>query len=218
MNELPEIQRFLAAHAPFSVLPADAVEKLSRHVSISYQPKETLILKADEPCEELFVLRTGAVGFYDDTGNMIEKRANGDVFTNPLVRARRKLSCDVKTLEDSLLYHVPIADIEMLRRTHTEFDDHFSDTMGTRVSLALKKRPEFAISGVTVETIMSSPPVCCDETDSIQAVAQKMRDKRVSSLLVCAPNGGLQGIVTDRDLRNRVVAAGMASAGAYRPS
>jgi CBS domain-containing protein len=46
---------------------------------------------------------------------------------------------------------------------------------------------------------------------SVLDAAQLMREQRVSSVLLVDEAGRLQGIVTDRDLRNRVLAAGVSS-------
>ncbi|PLX80299.1 MAG: signal transduction protein [Desulfuromonas sp.] len=50
--------------------------------------------------------------------------------------------------------------------------------------------------------------VTCRPADSILQVAAKMREENISSIVVCE-NGQPLGIVTDRDLRNKVVAEGV---------
>jgi CBS domain-containing protein len=54
-------------------------------------------------------------------------------------------------------------------------------------------------------------PVTVPPTASVREAAQLMQDRRVSSVLV-VEQGRLFGLVTDRDLRNRVVAAGLDTA------
>jgi CBS domain-containing protein len=48
----------------------------------------------------------------------------------------------------------------------------------------------------------------CDPDDSVQKVAGVMRDLKISSVIVCEENNPV-GILTDRDLRNKVVAQGI---------
>ncbi len=48
----------------------------------------------------------------------------------------------------------------------------------------------------------------CNPEDSVQKVAGIMRDLKISSVIVCEENNPL-GILTDRDLRNKVVAQGI---------
>jgi CBS domain-containing protein len=59
-----------------------------------------------------------------------------------------------------------------------------------------------------VRTLIKRPPIVLPPHTTIMAAAQTMRDQRVSSVLI-VQDGVLFGLITDRDLRNRVVAAGM---------
>jgi CBS domain-containing protein len=58
---------------------------------------------------------------------------------------------------------------------------------------------------------MAQHPVCCRADDTVQMVAQILRDKDIGSLPVISDTDSrrLVGIVTDRDLCCRVVAAGL---------
>ncbi len=59
--------------------------------------------------------------------------------------------------------------------------------------------------------VVQRQPVICSPDDSVQRVAQLMRAHRVSSVLMMQDDA-LTGIVTDRDLRNRVLAEGLDAA------
>ena len=59
-----------------------------------------------------------------------------------------------------------------------------------------------------VGDLLRREPVLCAPETSIREAAQRMQEGRVSSALV-VHEGRLWGIVTDRDLRNRVVASGL---------
>ena len=56
--------------------------------------------------------------------------------------------------------------------------------------------------------IMTSDPCCCSINDTVQDVARTMRDHDCGSVPV-TDGGRLIGIVTDRDLTVRVLAAGL---------
>ncbi len=62
-----------------------------------------------------------------------------------------------------------------------------------------------------VSALCKRAPVTLPPSASIRAAAERMQDQRVSSLLV-VEDGRLLGIVTDRDLRNRVLAQGLDTA------
>jgi len=59
-----------------------------------------------------------------------------------------------------------------------------------------------------IRSLIKREPITLSPATSIQAVATLMRDLRVSSVLL-VEQAHLFGLVTDRDLRNRVVAQGM---------
>jgi CBS domain-containing protein len=51
--------------------------------------------------------------------------------------------------------------------------------------------------------------ITCSVHDSVMAAAQVMRERKISSLIACDENGQPVGIMTDRDLRSKVVADGL---------
>ncbi len=61
-----------------------------------------------------------------------------------------------------------------------------------------------------IEALIKRPPVTLSPGTSIREAARVMRDQRVSSV-VLEQEGVLFGLVTDRDLRNRVLAEGLDS-------
>jgi CBS domain-containing protein len=57
-----------------------------------------------------------------------------------------------------------------------------------------------------VREIMTVGVVSADHSTDVLTVAQLMRDQGVGSVVVCDPDGGPAGMVTDRDLAIRVLA------------
>ncbi|MDH4062199.1 MAG: DUF294 nucleotidyltransferase-like domain-containing protein [Aquincola sp.] len=70
--------------------------------------------------------------------------------------------------------------------------------------------PHDALITTPLRTLMRRAPVTVPPTASIREAAALMREQGVSSLMLL-DSGHLVGIVTDRDLRNRVLAAGLGS-------
>lgn len=68
------------------------------------------------------------------------------------------------------------------------------------------KRPEYApLLGVPLHALIQRKPITLPLNASVRDVARTMREHSVSSILL-VQEGQLVGLVTDRDLRNRVVA------------
>ncbi len=72
--------------------------------------------------------------------------------------------------------------------------------------------PHLGLVATPVRALLRREPITVAPTASIRDAAVLMRDKRVSSVLV-VEEGRLFGIVTDRDLRNRVLAANLGADG-----
>ena len=59
------------------------------------------------------------------------------------------------------------------------------------------------------QEIMKKPVVSCQETEAVQAAALRMRDGNIGFLPVCAAEGRVVGILTDRDIALRLCAEGL---------
>jgi len=61
-----------------------------------------------------------------------------------------------------------------------------------------------------VRELVKGPPVTCLPSARVDEAARLMSERAVGSIIVGGPGGGPAGIVTDRDLRTRVLAPGLA--------
>ena len=61
----------------------------------------------------------------------------------------------------------------------------------------------------TVRDVMTGNPVCLRDTATVCECAQAMRDNDIGAVVVTAPDGRACGLVTDRDIAVRAVAAGL---------
>ncbi len=83
---------------------------------------------------------------------------------------------------------------------------HVSYPMNTSHVAARDTDDSIRLATLPVRALLRRPPVTVAPETPIREAARRMRDERVSSLLV-AQGERLIGLVTDRDLRNRVLAA-----------
>jgi CBS-domain-containing membrane protein len=61
----------------------------------------------------------------------------------------------------------------------------------------------------TVRDIMTADVICIGENESLAVAAQQMRDLDVGALPICGEDDRLHGMLTDRDIAIKCVAAGM---------
>ncbi|WP_295880469.1 putative nucleotidyltransferase substrate binding domain-containing protein [uncultured Thiohalocapsa sp.] len=208
--ELIEIREFLASHAPFDRLPADALDALPQRLAVRYLRRGSPFPPDDDDTPCLYILRRGAVEMRDAEGNLISKLAEGDLCPSPCGAGMADLSG--KTAEDTLAYLLPCAELDRLREAHSAFAAHFDASMSDRMRRALDTMKDdtagTALMTVQVGDLLSRPVTQGGPDISIRDAARIMSEARVSSL-VLVDEGRLVGMITDRDLRNRCLAAGL---------
>jgi len=59
-----------------------------------------------------------------------------------------------------------------------------------------------------IKDAMTVSPICCKPDDTLDTVARLMAEHDCGFIPICEPSGKLAGVVTDRDITCRAVAAG----------
>ncbi len=213
--ELIEIRDFLSAYHPFDLLPPDELATLPKKMVASYSPKGDIVVNWGDPCPYLYIVRTGAVETHSPDGQLLAYLCEGEAFgIHALLNDCVALN-QVIALEDSLFYMLPYDEFERLRETYPQFAYFFAPIGAARLRDAHAHghgkgdtAEQINLMTLHAEELLTREPVSIDGKATIREAAEKMRDERVSCLLVCE-NSQLTGIMTDRDLRNRVVADGL---------
>lgn len=207
MNEIPEIERFLGSLPEFAMLSGEERHTAARATSVAYYRTGTDILEIGKTNDELQVVRSGAVELRNEDGDLVTRLAEGDCFGFPSLMNRAPVRNHSAAIEDTLIYHLGGEAFARLRRDNVEFDRHFIRALSDRL---LRQPVTSALRGATrsqVGQLLTRDPVCIDADASIRETAERMVAERVSAMLI-GDSGTIEGIVTDRDIRSRVVAAG----------
>jgi len=206
MNDLPDdLTRFLAEVAPFEDHP-DAVEPAARAIEIQYLRQGSTVAPAtgethpDEPWS-LYIVRSGAVELRDVDGRVLERRGEGELFGHPIRFGQQPVPYSVGALEDCLLWHLPAVAVRALADRVPEFDAFLSDAPGARLRRVEDRRARRA----RLADLGLRRPVSIGPDASIAEAAGRMAEHQVSCLPVVVDDR-VVGILTDRDLRGRVVA------------
>ncbi len=213
--ELIEIQEFLASHPPFDQLPQEALERLPGRLSVRYFRRGSAFppTPTEQPC--LYILRRGAIELRDKQGELVGKLAEGDLCEMLCRQAPHELDYQGQTSEDTLVYALPCADLEVLRSQHADFSEHFDQSISKRLRKALNAivdthSPGTSLMTVRVKDMIKRSPITTGPDTSIRDAACIMAERHVSSLPIM-DGARLVGIITDRDLRTRCVAVGLAT-------
>ena len=210
--ELSEVRDFLARHAPFDTLPPEELGQIPRRCTLRYARRGTVVLEAGARGEGLYVVRSGAVDVVDEAGGLVERVGTGAAFGMSSLLERRPTRHRCTATEDTLLLILPPDLFDTLSREHSPFATFYAATHHARLSKAIGNLQQAAsgstVMGTLVRDLVTHEPVTTAPGDSIEQAALVMSRAGVSSVLV-VDGGGLAGIVTDRDLRNRVLATGL---------
>ncbi|MBK1706353.1 DUF294 nucleotidyltransferase-like domain-containing protein [Halochromatium glycolicum] len=213
--ELIEIQEFLANHPPFEQLPEAALEQIPRQLTVRYLRRGSAFPPADDQARHLYILRRGAVELRTEEGELAGKLAEGDLYSDACGGNSESRALTGQTVEDTLAYSLSCERFERLCTDHPELAEHFQDAPTKRLRKALDVLTEQTATSsglmtVTAQDLIRRSPVIADPAISIREAAGIMSTERASALLLMEA-GQLAGIITDRDLRNRCVAAGLST-------
>lgn len=206
-SELQPISDFLSALTPFDSLSDAALQRCCRALTIGYYSKASGYVPLDEDHPQLYIVRTGAFEVRNQDGELVDRLGDGDYFGFPSLLSGDKISNRIQILEDGLVYHLDPDTFNFLRNESREFDRFFNRAYAQRMRHQGRFKAKEMATTNRISTLMTKQPLTIDVNACVADAARLMRDNRVSSVLVI-DNQQLKGILTDRDLRNRVIALG----------
>lgn len=209
--EITELVEFLTEHAPFRDLPRSALNALVHRSQLRYVRRGTRLLSVGESNDVMYVVRSGAVDITDIEGGLVERSDPGTSFGMSTLVERAPSRYDFTVSEDSLLLVVTEAAFRETCAQDPHFELFYTSAHAARLRRAVASLHVAERGGAVLRTSLADlvrrPPVAASPETTIREAAELMAAERVSSVLVLQ-DSRLVGIVTDRDLRTRVVAAG----------
>jgi CBS domain-containing protein len=207
---LSDVVDFLGAHAPFDSVDRADLEEVASSAEVEFHlAGATVFSQGAEPVEHLRVVRTGAVEIVHDE-RVLDRLESGELFGHASMLSGLPTGFAARAAEDTLCYRIPAAVArEMLARPE-----------GMRyVARSLLALPAEAVGGQPavrspaaghrpVGALIRGAPVLCAPATPIREAARMMTEAAQTSVVIDLGDGSL-GILTDRDLRTRVVAAGL---------
>jgi CBS domain-containing protein len=206
MHDVRLASEFLHTVPPFNTLETDDLKSLARKLEAAYYPQGRKIFESSPP-PGLAVIRKGAVRLVDHDHRFLDKRSEGELFGHSIYFHGEQKDYIAEAEEDCLLWHLGQTDFESVCSEYPLLEEYFSSHLKTRLSAAAQVQHV----ATQVRDLLRREPVLIDSASSIREAAALMSGENVSSVLVM--NGEqLGGIVTDKDLRQRVIAAGLDTA------
>ena len=198
--------RFFSRVPLFKDLPADELERIAASLRERAVPEgESVLVEGGPPGEELYVVRLGAFELAHKDAYVAVVTA-GEVLGHPTLLSGLAPEFTVRAREDSLLYCIPRDEaVGLLSRPAglqwmaVNLRERLLQAAGT-----MRAMPD--VRTLPVTSVTRSKPLFCDPETTAQQAAEIMIAEKRSAILVRGPGGrGIQGIVTDVDLRDKVV-------------
>jgi len=208
------IAYFLKDFPPFSFLQEAEREALASTIAVCYgKPTEVLFAEGDENRKMAWVLRQGKVNLTkNDAGNdqLIEECEPGDVFGMRSLLSGNPYSMTAICEGECLLYTIPQSDFERLLVENQYFALYFASGYAAGQAIVGKTTQSFHPKNQTWDSTpisYSKKVLTCPPEHSIYQAAQLMSERNVGSIIISDATQQPLGIITDRDLRKKVIAA-----------
>jgi len=206
----PEVARFLHEYPPFDALDSGELERVAAAAEPEFHPAgATIFQQGAEPVEHLRVVRTGAVEIALD-GHVLDLLGEGELFGHASMLSGLPTGFEARAAEDTACYRIPasvaqecLARPAGLRYVARSLLELWNEGAGA-VTAAPSVDPLLQPVGALIRT----ESVVCRPDTAIRDAARMMTTAHSTSAVVELGDGSL-GIITDRDLRVRVLAEGL---------
>ena len=222
----PEIIRdFLKSTPPFSTLDPISVDGVVARCGVEQKAaNSTILVRGKSEVTHFRLVYQGQVKVFlkDEKGGIgLEVvRGPGEAIGHLAILRGSLSNLEVVTTKDTIFITMARQDFLQLVRSHLSFSNFYLTALSDGyISKALDKleRPgrepvsegSLYLFSAQVGDVVRRRPETIDGNESAQAAARRMSEKRVGYLLVTNSGGDIKGIITDRDLRTKVVATGV---------
>ena len=200
-----QVEDFLNTSAPFDILDKEQKLELVKHTELIYLTADNVgdLQKGES---SLFLIQNGQFSVQDSDAPL-RHLSEGDYFGYTNIMEKRNFSLSISVDSPGLVYCfeasavTPLFELPAIRNFFDGLRNNALQNHAISDSNSM-----WLYKGL--EDVINKSPVSVDVETSITAAAQLMTNQKVSSLLVTREDK-LIGIITDRDLRSRVVAASL---------
>ncbi|MDO8718799.1 MAG: putative nucleotidyltransferase substrate binding domain-containing protein [Polaromonas sp.] len=198
----------LSRHRVFGLLPEAGRAALASQCDWICLAAGAMVREQGQWPDQLALIASGAVSLQDPDLDWAVALQAGECFGAGVTPAHQQAAWQALAVTDTTLALLPANALTALCAANPQLAVFFP-------TLPAVDRPAPEDSGTAlnllsapIRTLVKRDPITLPPTASIRAAAELMRDQRVSSVLL-VEQGRLFGLITDRDLRNRMVAEGL---------
>jgi CBS domain-containing protein len=216
---------YLKKTIPFRDLDDEVLRDIAGKFTQDFYPKGTLILEQGVSEVDSFqiIIRGGVKVLTkepDGSIKLVDFRGEGGYFGALGIIKQSSANFCIEAAEDTFCYLLDREDFLRLVQSRSDVANHFLEGFSDQMVAAayaemrdVKKMPGpekgLYLFSAKVGEVVRRPPEMIAGSESVQAAAARMTSLDIGSLLVLDQSEKVVGIVTDNDLRTKVVAAGL---------
>jgi CBS domain-containing protein len=202
-----DIAGFLGSHPPFDAVDADELARIAAVTEAEVTPRgKAIFAQGAGPVESVWVVRSGSVEVIHD-GRVLDLLGPGELFGHASMISGLPTGFEARAAQDTVCYRIPADVIRPLLARPDVLRFVARSIVDRTVPAAAPPEPVSDPVQSRVATLIRTPPLLCQGSEPIREAARRMTDQGASAVLVLLP--GSFGIVTDRDLRRRMIVAGL---------
>ncbi|SDF92495.1 DUF294 nucleotidyltransferase-like domain-containing protein [Rhodobacter capsulatus] len=195
------ILAFLETVHPYDTLPRDELAAVARSFRRMEFRAQALIYVHQTPLGGLYLIKQGAVEITDGNGGLVSLLGPRNSFGERGLLRDGLAATQARATAQTVCLVLPTPTFKRLIETYPAFERFFNRKRGEKVSTEIATQK--------VADLIARKPLSCAPETTVLTAARLMRDAHVSSLGVVDPGERLLGIVTQRDLSNKVLADGL---------
>jgi len=204
-----DVAGFLGSRPPFDTVGDDDLARVAAVTEAEAVPRgKTIFSQGAGPVGYLWMVRSGSVEVIHH-GRLLDLLGPGELFGQASMISGLPTGFEARAAEDTVSYRIP-ADVIRPLLARPDVLRFVARSIVAGVVPAAPAGPGDPGADPVqsrVGTLIRTPPLLCRASEPIRDAARRMTEQGASAALV--PLGGSFGIITDRDLRTRVIAAGL---------
>ncbi|UJF17716.1 DUF294 nucleotidyltransferase-like domain-containing protein [Vibrio sp. SS-MA-C1-2] len=209
---LPNIVEFIKNIDPFDKMSNQQLESLSRCINIEYLSQGDKIQMKTH--RSLFIIRSGAIEQRQSNGMLRSKLEAEDMFGFSFLDPdlAENQCYEAIALQNTLIYTISHQKLNIFLAENPEYKNYFAVQVQTRMQKALDIAWKPKSKGLFIKKVADiacNHVVKVESDQTIQQVAAAMRINHQSSSAIVIEQDKMVGIITDRDMTERVVACGL---------
>jgi CBS domain-containing protein len=196
-----DLETLLTQTHPYDSLPPEDQALLAGDLAELTLEAGQAVYKVGEPQNALYLILSGQVHITDTTGALVSILGPKNSFGERGLMKDGFAAVTATAAEATTLVAIPAETFRRLVSDHPSIKRFFD-----RSRPAQTRKQD--LMTLVIADVMTRNPITCAPSTSLMSAAQKMRDRKVSCLVIY-DDGVLSGILTTKDLTNRVLAEGL---------